>query len=61
LTLRVPTAPSVLARFLTNRAPSEAGQFLGAGVMISTVPVAILFTFFQRDLTGGLTAGALKG
>jgi len=44
-----------------------AGQYevqwgqLSAGVMISTVPVAILFTFLQRHLIRGLTAGALKG
>jgi multiple sugar transport system permease protein len=29
--------------------------------MISTVPVAILFTFLQKHLIRGLTAGALKG
>ena len=44
-----------------------AGQYevqwgqLSAGVMISTVPVAILFTFLQRHLIKGLTAGAMKG
>ena len=44
-----------------------AGQYevqwgqLSAGVMISTVPVAILFTFLQKHLIKGLTAGALKG
>ena len=34
---------------------------LGAGVIISTIPVAILFTFLQKHLIQGLTAGALKG
>ena len=34
---------------------------LSAGVIISTVPVAMLFTFLQRHLIRGLTAGALKG
>jgi len=34
---------------------------LSAGVIISTVPVAVLFTFLQRHLIRGLTAGALKG
>jgi multiple sugar transport system permease protein len=29
--------------------------------MISTVPVAVLFTFLQKHLIKGLTAGALKG
>ena len=29
--------------------------------MISTVPVAVLFTYLQRHLIRGLSAGALKG
>jgi ABC-type maltose transport system permease subunit len=29
--------------------------------MISTGPVAILFTFLQKHLIKGLTAGAMKG
>jgi multiple sugar transport system permease protein len=44
-----------------------AGQYevqwgqLSAGVVISTIPVAILFTFLQKHLIQGLTAGAMKG
>lgn len=34
---------------------------LSAGVIVSTVPVAILFGFLQRHLIRGLTAGAVKG
>ena len=34
---------------------------LDAGVVISTVPLAILFAFLQRFLVRGLTAGAVKG
>ena len=34
---------------------------LSAGVILSTVPVAVLFTFLQRHLIHGLTAGAVKG
>jgi multiple sugar transport system permease protein len=34
---------------------------LSAGVIMSTVPVAVLFTFLQRHLIQGLTAGAVKG
>jgi len=34
---------------------------LSAGVIMSTVPVAVLFTFLQRHLIHGLTAGAVKG
>jgi ABC-type glycerol-3-phosphate transport system permease component len=34
---------------------------LNAGVVITTIPVAILFAFVQRFLVQGLTAGAVKG
>lgn len=35
--------------------------FLMAGSVIITVPVIILFLMFERFLTGGLTAGGVKG
>jgi multiple sugar transport system permease protein len=35
--------------------------FLMAGSVIISVPVIILFLFFERFLTGGLTAGGVKG
>jgi ABC-type glycerol-3-phosphate transport system permease component len=34
---------------------------LNAGVVITTIPLAILFAFIQRYLVKGLTAGAMKG
>jgi multiple sugar transport system permease protein len=34
---------------------------LNAGVVITTIPVAVLFAFVQRYLVQGLTAGAVKG
>lgn len=34
---------------------------LNAGVVITTIPLAILFAFIQRYLVKGLTAGAVKG
>ena len=34
---------------------------LSAGVILSTIPVAVLFSFLQRHLIHGLTAGAVKG
>ena len=46
--------------FMVGQYEIQWGQ-LSAGVIISTVPVAILFTFLQRHLIRGLTAGALKG
>lgn len=35
--------------------------FLMAGSVIITLPIIILFFFFERFLTGGLTAGGVKG
>ncbi len=46
--------------YMVGQYEIQWGQ-LGAGVMISTVPVAILFTFLQKHLIRGLTAGAMKG
>lgn len=34
---------------------------LNAGVVVTTVPLAILFAFIQRYLVQGLTSGAVKG
>jgi multiple sugar transport system permease protein len=36
-------------------------QFLMAGAMIITVPIMVLFFWFERYLVGGLTAGGVKG
>lgn len=35
--------------------------WLMAGSAITTVPIVVLFFFFERFLTSGLTAGAVKG
>src|SRR6266542_2381774 len=54
-------------RTLSAGLPFMVGQYeiqwgqLSAGVIISTVPVAILFTYLQRHLIQGLSAGAVKG
>jgi multiple sugar transport system permease protein len=34
---------------------------LVAGVLIAAVPAILLFTFLQRYIVQGLTAGAVKG
>ncbi|MCK4513869.1 MAG: carbohydrate ABC transporter permease [Spirochaetaceae bacterium] len=36
-------------------------QYLMAGAVIITVPVMVLFFWFERFLVGGLTAGGVKG
>jgi multiple sugar transport system permease protein len=36
-------------------------QFLMAGAMIITVPIMVLFFWFEKYLVGGLTAGGVKG
>ena len=46
--------------YMVGQYEVQWGQ-LSAGVILSTVPVAVLFTFLQRHLIHGLTAGAVKG
>lgn len=46
--------------FMVGQYEIQWGQ-LSAGVIISTVPVAMLFTYLQRHLIQGLSAGAVKG
>jgi multiple sugar transport system permease protein len=46
--------------YMVGQYEVQWGQ-LSAGVILSTVPVAILFAFLQRHLIHGLTAGAVKG
>ncbi len=36
-------------------------QFLMAGAVIVTVPIMVLFFWFEKYLVGGLTAGSVKG
>jgi multiple sugar transport system permease protein len=36
-------------------------QFLMAGAVIITLPVMVLFFWFERFLVGGLAAGGVKG
>ncbi len=55
----VRTLPVGLSMFLADEHETHWGA-LSAGVVVATVPVAILFTFIQRQLVKGLTAGALK-
>jgi ABC-type glycerol-3-phosphate transport system permease component len=52
--------PPVLRSFVRG----ESGVFWGtimASATLTTLPVAILFLFFQRYLIGGLSTGAVKG
>src|SRR5262249_61818727 len=46
--------------YMVGQYEIQWGQ-LSAGVIISTVPVAILFTYLQRHLIQGLSAGAGAG
>ncbi|GAB4527714.1 MAG: carbohydrate ABC transporter permease [Anaerolineae bacterium] len=52
------TLPLGLMQLDTQEVPRT---FLMAGSVIITVPVIVLFFFFERFLTRGLTAGAVKG
>ncbi len=44
-----------------NKAQEVPITYLMAGSLIITVPVIVLYLFFERFLTSGLTAGAVKG
>jgi multiple sugar transport system permease protein len=46
--------------FMVGQYEIQWGQ-RSAGVIISAIPVAILFTYLQRHLIQGLSAGAVKG
>lgn len=52
------TLPLGLRQLDTQEVPRT---FLMAGSVIITIPVIVLFFFFERFLTRGLTAGAVKG
>jgi multiple sugar transport system permease protein len=54
------TLPLTLARFVGLEGVARLGP-LAAGSLIATLPSLIFFTFIQRGLTSGLTAGATKG
>jgi multiple sugar transport system permease protein len=56
----VRTLPVLLRMFVMG----DSGVYWGtvmAGAVLTTLPVALLFLFFQRYLVGGLSAGAVKG
>lgn len=52
------TLPLGLRQLDTQEVPRT---YLMAGSVIITVPIIVLFFFFERFLTRGLTAGAVKG
>jgi ABC-type glycerol-3-phosphate transport system permease component len=57
---KVRTLPVLLRIFVGG----DSGVYWGtvmAGAVLTTVPVAFLFLFFQRYLISGLAAGAVKG
>ncbi len=51
--------PGLLLSFLGQFKDDWAGMM--AASVVVTIPVAIIFTFLQRYLVAGLTAGAVKG
>ncbi|HET6698820.1 MAG TPA: carbohydrate ABC transporter permease [Nocardioidaceae bacterium] len=54
------TLPLTLARFVGLEGVARLGP-LAAGALLATLPSLAFFSFIQRGLTGGLTAGATKG
>lgn len=62
--LEVQTASVALYRFFTVRSASGGvaqKEVMLAGGVILTLPVIVLFTFMQKYIAAGITAGALKG
>lgn len=62
--LEVQTASVALYRFFTVRSASGGvaqKEVMLAGGVILTLPVIFLFTFLQKYIAAGITAGALKG
>lgn len=47
-------------RTMTTEFSSEYGPIMAASV-ISTIPIFLIYLFFQRFFIGGVTAGAVKG
>ena len=56
----VRTLPVVTRFFVQGEADFPWGTIMASAVM-TTLPVAVLFLFFQRYLIRGLTAGSVKG
>ncbi len=53
------TIPVGLLNFQGQFSNNSTG--LAAGILIAVVPILIAYTFLQRWIVGGLTAGASKG
>ena len=53
------TIPVGLLNFQGQFANNTTG--LAAGILIAVVPILLAYTFLQRWIVGGLTAGATKG
>jgi ABC-type maltose transport system permease subunit len=54
------TLPLGLYGYINTQFAQHWGPF-AAGVLIAAVPAALLFTFLQRYIVQGLTAGSVKG
>ena len=55
------TMVPAIAAFLGTTQTEGNVMFAVAAVVSATVPIFILVMFFQRQIVGGLTAGAVKG
>ena len=55
------TMVPAISAFLGTTQTEGNVMFAVAAVVSATVPIFILVMFFQRQIVGGLTAGAVKG
>ncbi|WP_345983427.1 carbohydrate ABC transporter permease [Streptomyces sp. DSS69] len=54
------TLPVILTHFLGAEGVADLGP-LAAAAFLATLPSLLLFAFIQRRITGGMTAGAVRG
>ncbi|MEW1760219.1 carbohydrate ABC transporter permease [Streptomyces cyaneofuscatus] len=54
------TLPVVLTHFLGSEGVADLGP-LAAAAFLATLPSLVLFAVIQRRITGGMTAGAVRG
>lgn len=53
--------PSGFRKFIRADKIQRALLIICAGVIITIIPILVLFLFFQKEVYSGMAAGAVKG